>query len=81
MPQITLSRKTGIRAATIHEIYNELTDRISLEHLDRICEALDCQLSELLEYVPNKTKKTGDSLIVEEHGNQKCKNPSKKGLL
>ena len=69
--QIQLSRATGIRAATINEIYNELVDRANLEHLDRICEALDCDLSDLMEYVPNIQKKTGHDLIVEEHGNRR----------
>ena len=47
--------KTGIRPATINELYHELADRVSLEHLDNICQALDCDLSELLVYVPPKT--------------------------
>ena len=69
--QAYLSRITGIRAATINEIYNELVDRVNLEHLDRICEALDCDLADLMEYVPNAQKRTGRNLILEEHGNRK----------
>ena len=60
--QADLARKTGIRRATINELYNELTDRVNLEHLDRICD--------VLEYVPNPQRKTGADLIVEEHGNR-----------
>ena len=71
MTQAELSRLTGIRAATINEIYNELAERISLEHLDKICEALNCSLDELLVYIPNKIPTTGKNLIVEKHGNQK----------
>lgn len=48
MTQADLARKTGIRAATINEYYNELSQRISLEHFDKICEVLDCELSELI---------------------------------
>lgn len=51
--QADLSRKTGIRAATINEIYNEFAARINLEHLDLICEALGCELCDLIERVPN----------------------------
>lgn len=51
--QADLARATGIRPNTINELYHELTERISLEHLDLICEALDCDLSEILLYVPN----------------------------
>ena len=69
--QADLARKTGIRRATINELYNELADRVSLEHLDRICEALDYDLSDLLEYIPNPQRKTGTDLIMEEHGNRK----------
>lgn len=66
--QAKLARVTGIRKATISEFYNEMTDRISLDNLDRMCEALECDLSDLLEYVPNPTRKTGDDLILEDHG-------------
>lgn len=52
--QAELARKTGIRPNTISEMYNELVDRVNLEHLDKICETLHCDISELLEYIPNK---------------------------
>lgn len=69
--QAYLSQMTGIRPNTISDIYNEITERVSLEHLDRICEVLGCSLSDLMEYQPNEHKKTGRYLIKEEHGNQK----------
>ena len=69
--QIQLSRATGIRAATITAIATARGERGQREHLDRICEALDCDLSDLMEYVPNIQKKTGHDLIVEEHGNRR----------
>lgn len=69
--QAYLSQMTGIRPNTISDIYNEIAERISLEHLDRICEVLECELTDLMEYVPNETKKTGNDLIKEKHGNQK----------
>ena len=42
------AKKTGIRAATINELYNEVTDRVSLNQLDRICQVLECDLTDLL---------------------------------
>ena len=72
MSQAELSRQTGIRPSTIREIYNEMSERLNVEHLDRICEYLDCDINDLIEYVPNTQKKTGKFLIREEHGN--CKN-------
>lgn len=52
--QAELARRTGIRPTTISEIYNELIERINLDHIDRICEALDCRTQDLIEYIPNK---------------------------
>ncbi len=46
--QAKLAEKTGIRKATINEIYNEVTDKVKLSDLDKICWVLDCDLSELL---------------------------------
>ena len=53
MKQIELSRATGIRAATINEYYWDLVDKVSLTDLDLICEALDCDISEILVRVQN----------------------------
>lgn len=51
--QADLVRATGIRPNTIGDYYNELTDQVNLEYMDRICEALDCELEEILVRVPN----------------------------
>ena len=55
--QADLARITGIRPSTINEMYHELLERINLEHLDLICEALDCDLSEIIIRVPNNNPK------------------------
>lgn len=59
MTQIELSRKTGIRPSTVNDYYHEFAVRVSVDHLDLICEALDCSLSDLIEYVPNKIRRVG----------------------
>lgn len=46
--QADLARATGIRPSTINELYHELSDRVNLEHLDLVCEALGCDLSDLI---------------------------------
>ena len=51
--QADLARATGIRPSTINEYYHELAERINLEHLDIICDALDCDISEIVIRVPN----------------------------
>ena len=48
LTQADLARATGIRAATINAIYHNQARRIDLKHLDAICEALDCDLPDLL---------------------------------
>ncbi len=71
--QADLARRTGIRPATINQLYHNLADRVNLEHIDRICEVLECDIGDIYQYVPNKIKKTGKDLILEEHGNRKEK--------
>lgn len=55
--QADLARVTGIRPNTINELYHELAERIKLEHLDLICEALGCRLDELIIRVPDQQSK------------------------
>lgn len=52
--QMDLARKTGIRPNTISELYHELVERVNLEHLDLICEALECELNEFIQHIPNQ---------------------------
>ena len=46
--QSQLAQMTGIRPNTINDLYHEIADRVSLEQLDMICEALDCDLGDIL---------------------------------
>lgn len=69
--QAELSRLTGIRPATINEWYNEIAIRITLEHLDRICEVLNCNVCDVLEYKKSAKTRTKSGLILEQHGNRK----------
>ena len=55
--QAELARMTGIRPSTINELYHEIAERVSLEHLDLICEALGCDLDELMVRTPNQERK------------------------
>ena len=52
--QADLARKTGIRPSTINDLYHDLAERINLEHLDLICEALDCDISDIIVRVSSK---------------------------
>lgn len=69
--QADLARKTGIRPSTINDMYHEMCDRINLEHLDLICEALGCELSDLIVRIPNPEprithSRTGVPLVEED---------------
>jgi putative transcriptional regulator len=52
MQQKDLAEITEIRPATISALYNETAKEVSFNNLCLICEALECNLSELLEYNP-----------------------------
>ena len=54
--QSELAEATGIRSNTINDLYHNVAERVNIEHLDRICEALDCNLTEIIEYYPNSMK-------------------------
>ncbi len=51
--QAELARATGIRPSTINDLYHEIAERVNLEHLDLICEALGCELDEIIVREPN----------------------------
>ena len=51
--QADLARATGIRPSTINDYYHEFAERVNLEHLDLICEALGCDLEDLIIRIPN----------------------------
>jgi len=53
LTQADLARMTGIRPNTINELYHDIAERVSLEHLDLICEALECEISDLIVRTPS----------------------------
>lgn len=50
--QADLACKTGIRPSTINDMYHDISERINLDHLDKICEALECDISDILVRIP-----------------------------
>lgn len=46
-----LSRMTGVSKTTINAMYHDRVRKIDYGVLERICKALDCGLSDILEYV------------------------------
>ena len=56
MTQKALSEMTNIRPATVSKMYYEEIKRIDVKHLNNICKAFNCEISELLEYIPDEKK-------------------------
>lgn len=48
-----LHRLTGISANTLSNLYNEKTNMISFKTIEKICEALECEVGELFRYIPS----------------------------
>ncbi len=59
--QADLARATGIRPNTINELYHDLAERINLAQMDLICDALECELGDLIEHIPN------DPPLIQKH--------------
>lgn len=49
-----LHRLTGISANTLSSLYNEKTNMIAFNTIEKICEVLNCEVGELFKYIPNK---------------------------
>jgi putative transcriptional regulator len=57
MKMADLSRQTNINAHAIADLYYERAKAVYFDTLDKICEALGCSISELVEYQPDKKEK------------------------
>ena len=53
-----LNKETGVASSTISNLCNNKTTGVRFDVLDKICDALDCEISDIL--VPDKTPK-GDT--------------------
>lgn len=51
MTQKELAERTGIRPPTVSAICTGAVKHLPVEALDKICDVLDCQPSDLMEYV------------------------------
>ncbi len=56
MTQKSLADLTNIRPATISKMYYEESKRIDIRQINNICKVFNCEISELLEYVPDKNE-------------------------
>ena len=52
MKLVELQRLSGVSYQTLHALYSNKTTQIKFNTLDKICTALHCQLTSIIEYVP-----------------------------
>jgi putative transcriptional regulator len=57
MTQKELAERTGIRPPTISAICLGTIKHIPVDVLDRMCDVLNCQPGDLVEFIPNPTEK------------------------
>lgn len=55
MTQTSLANSAKIRPATISKMYYEEVKRLDIEQLNRICSVFECEISDLLEYIPDSS--------------------------
>lgn len=53
MTRKRLAELTNVRPNTIGDLYNEKVKKIDIDTLDKICNVLECDISDLLEYQAN----------------------------
>ena len=56
MSQKALPNLTNIRPATISKMYYEESKRLDIEQLNSICNVFKCEISDLLEFIPDENK-------------------------
>lgn len=51
-----LARQSGLHRNGIAKLYNEETDGIKFETLEKLCEVLECRVEDIIEYIPRKNE-------------------------
>lgn len=46
-----LSRESGLSYASLHNLVNAKTSSIAFETLEKLCDVLDCDVCDIIEYV------------------------------
>lgn len=60
MTRKKLSELTGIRPNTIGDLYRGDIKKIDLGILDKICKVFDCEISDVIEYIPDNSSENED---------------------
>lgn len=52
-----VARRTELNRSTVAALYKETTTRIELPAIEKLCQLFNCQVGDLLEYVPDSERK------------------------
>lgn len=55
--QTEASEITGIRPGTINAYYNSYAKRLNVKDLNIICEKFDCEITDIIKFVPKRKQK------------------------
>ena len=55
---VEVSRKTGLTATTISNLYNDKVKRLDFDTLEKLCKLFNCQPNDLFEYIPDNENTT-----------------------
>jgi len=55
MKIVDVARETGLNRNTVTLLYKETAQRIDLEALEKLCLLFECEVGDLLEYVPQES--------------------------
>lgn len=61
MSQKSLATAAKIRPATVSKMYYEESKRLDISQLNSICSVFNCEISDLLEYIPDESIKNKNS--------------------
>jgi len=59
MTRKQLAEKAGIRPNTVSSLYDESIQRLDKTMLNNICKTFNCEISDILEYVPDEESELG----------------------
>ena len=52
-----VARRTDLNRSTVAALYKETATRIDLSAIEKLCQLFNCQVGDLLEYVPDSDGK------------------------
>ena len=56
-----VSKTTGINRSTLSKMANIVGYNTTTDNVDKLCEYFDCEISDLVEYLPAGSKEEGES--------------------